>query len=284
MTDVFQGLAGIAMLPWRGAAIHGGAGLPGMGKTGGHRPLPAALSVALLVLLFSLPGLPASALSVTLNDGGSSYLTATADDQSGAASTESVIPVAVPYVYTSTNVDGGASSEADYNLYNTSFAIGLDHSRPVTLGSFGQSYGSIFFSVDENVGYTALGSYAATDSDGRRVRFEGSLYDFTAGEYLFRSVQESRSTANESFTLGLAEGDFLNVDTGLLTGTLVAGQAYKFQYNVLLQANPSGAASSATGTGSLSLTFPALVPEPSTALLLAAGLVGLAHRRRHQSR
>ena len=61
---------------------------------------------------------------------------------------------------------------------------------------------------------------------------------------------------------------------GSLTGTLIAGHEYRMGYLAVIQALSTASASNATATGSIFLGF-TTVPEPSTALLLSLGLVGL---------
>ncbi|MBW2362872.1 MAG: hypothetical protein JRG84_18390, partial [Deltaproteobacteria bacterium] len=127
------------------------------------------LSVALFVSVFSLPCLPALALNVTLNDGGASFLTTAANDQVNAADQEVLNPPATPYLNSSSSASGATSSDADYSLTNSGFEIDIDQVRTLTLNSFGQAFGSVFFSVDENTNYVATGDYTAVDSDGRRI-------------------------------------------------------------------------------------------------------------------
>ncbi|MBW2267847.1 MAG: PEP-CTERM sorting domain-containing protein [Deltaproteobacteria bacterium] len=241
--------------------------------------LPGALSVALLTLGLLLPGLSASALTVTLNGSGTSYLTSTATDVSGPSSSETVNPAALPYSYTSTNVDGGASSESVYALTNAGFDITLDHSRVSALNSSAISYGNIRFSVDQNIDYVASGSYSAVDSGGRQIYLNMNMYDVTASATVFQSFQLSEATPNESFTLGGSGGDSSNQLLGSLTGTLIAGHEYSLNYNAFIKAYPTASTSGATASGSVSLTF---IPEPSTALLLGLGLIGFGASRRRR--
>jgi hypothetical protein len=103
------------------------------------------------------------------------------------------------------------------------------------------------------------------------------LDDLTAPANLFNSVQESLATAAESFTVGGSGGDSSNVNTGLATGTLIGGRNYRLIVQNVIHAQSSAATQAATGSGTITLTF---VPEPSTALLLGAGLAALAAARR----
>lgn len=220
---------------------------------------------------------PASALTVTLNGAGTSYMYTAADDRSGGDAYETLYPTALPYSDTSTSVDGGASSESEYDLSDAGFDITFDHSRVSTLDSYGYSAGLIYFSVDQDVDYVASGSYSVVDPDGRSVLLNTLLWDLTAASSLFVSQQESNATPNESFTLGGTGGDYYNNNTGSLTGTLIAGNDYRLYYAIDLYTSPSASTSGATATGSVSLSF---VPEPGTGLLVMTGVLGLALRRR----
>jgi hypothetical protein len=234
-----------------------------------------------LSLVAWLPAKSATAYTITLNDYGPTRLWTVGSFSSGADVVDMVAPVTLPYSHTSTSALGGNSSESIYTLTNAAFNITLDHSRGSTYLNYGSSYGYVDFRVDQAVNYVALGSYTAVDSEGRRLVFTMNLLDRSTSSYVFDSSQVSFSTPDESFTLGENGGDGFNVDTGLLAGTLIAGRDYLFAYRAELQAFPTASTSGATATGSLSLNFTANpVPEPSTALLLGAGLVALIVSRR----
>ena len=235
------------------------------------------IAAAPIFLLLLVP--VASAYSVTLNGAGASVLKTQAWDGFGGYASETVNPVALPYSYTSASSDWTVTSESVYSFSGAGFNITFDHSRAIALNNYAQSDGSIYFNVDENVDYHALGSYSVLDSDGRRVYLYTYLEDMTAVSFSFRSLQESRSTPNESFSLGHNGGDLGNINFGSLSGTLIAGHDYRFGYYAFIQANPTASTTGATATGSISLSF-APVPEPSTALLLAIGLSGIALRNR----
>lgn len=117
------------------------------------------------------------------------------------------------------------------------------------------------------------------DPDGRRVVFRTYIGELNNG-YVFDSFQKSRSTPNEGFTLGLSEGDFQNISSGALSGTVTSGADYTLYYLAFTAGDTNPAGAGATGIGSLSLTF---VPEPGTALLMGMGLTLLTISRR-QSR
>jgi hypothetical protein len=245
------------------------------------------ISIVLLVIFLVawLPVGSTQAASVTLNTFGSTNLTTYANDVTDSVVKETVKPAAVPFAFTSTSTDGGSLTESAYDLSDSGFEVTVDQTRVSALNGRAQAFGTVYFSVDEDVSYTASGSYAAVDADGRRLLYLSFLEDHTvAGTSLYRSLQESRATPNESFTLGFTEGDFENENTGSLTGTLLAGHQYAWFHAAYLVASPTASTSSASGSGNFALTF-AAIPEPNTGLLVGLGLVALtASRRRTDGR
>jgi hypothetical protein len=231
-------------------------------------------------LVAFLPVCPAIAYTIDLDSSGATHLRTSANDQlAGGAVLRILNPATIPYSATSSSIDGGTSSASEYDFSNDGFSITFEHARVGTNDSYGQSFGRVLFSVDQNVHYAAAGSYAAIDPDGRSVTLNADLLDLTVGSYLFEASQWSESTPNESFTLGLAEGDFYNLNTGSLVGTLIAGHDYRFFYSARVRTIPSASPLGATGSGSVFLGFTA-VPEPDTAVLAALGLVVLTVSRR----
>jgi hypothetical protein len=187
--------------------------------------------VLTLVSITWLHGHPAMALNVTLNGGGTSKFTNYAAGSSGNSDIEHVYPETIPFTYTSSVFSLSGSAVTEYTLSNGGFEISFDQSRGTPFGSAGHSWGSIFFSVDDNVAYSASGSFTASDPDGRRVSLLANLYDHTADEYLFFSSQDSDSTPDESFILGQSGGDYQNYSAGSLSGLLIAGHEYSFDHD-----------------------------------------------------
>jgi hypothetical protein len=134
------------------------------------------------------------------------------------------------------------------------------------------------------------GQFSVTD-----VTTSGSVYSFvylrdvTNSTYLYRDLDQSVNTLNESFNVGIfGEGDYHNISLGSASGNLIAGNQYQFNFVHFIQAYPTadGGASAtgcvtlsiggATGAGSCGIS----VPEPMPLTLLGAGLAALGLRRR----
>jgi hypothetical protein len=246
------------------------------------------IDLLLLGVLCWVPATSASALAITLNGYSASNLTTYARDAVGADAWETLYPASTGYLDSSSVVDGAASATSRYLLSDSGFGITFEHARTPTIDTRGQSYGYVYFRVDEDVVYTALGTYTVVDSTtafshGRTVILESQIYDLTTSSFVYLDHQDSRRTANESFTLGDGGGDFDNVLSGSLTGTLVAGHDYRFFYQAMIDAYPVGLNYSATATGFVSLSF-VPVPESSTGTLVGIGMVALASRRARRAR
>ena len=169
--------------------------------------------------------------------------------------------------------EGASSSTITYDISDVGLTLSFGQTLDVTPNAFAGTNGNLIrFSVDEDTGYTLSGFFEALDPVGAQIVQYLELQDETAGfVVLFSGQQVSRLEPNESFTLGLQEGNLANALSGSLTGALEAGHAYRLR---VIHNQFSPAASTPTNaTGSLSLVF---VPEPSTPLLLALALVGLA--------
>lgn len=242
------------------------------------------LSGCATVLVFALvawvPVRTATAYTITLNGGGTTELLTRGNDRVDERVEEFAYPTVLSYSYTSTSIDGGSSSRSVYGLSNDGFNITFDHSRTSPKFSEGRSWGYIYFSVDQDVTYSAAGAYSAIDPSGLLIFQNAWLHDLDLASDTFKYAQGSASTPNESLILGEAGGDGATniVQIGSLTGTLIAGHEYRFWYDHYIQAWPSSGAS-ATSSGYVSLSFSA-IPEPSTGLLLGIGLIGLTLRKK----
>jgi hypothetical protein len=238
--------------------------------------------VLLLVALpFFVVASPAWAVSVTLNPGTEISLLA-AIAHADSISQELFNPSLIPFADSSSVAFGGSNNVSTYDLSDSGFEITFDHARARndTRSSFvtrAQSAGRIHFSLDQDAAYQATGAYAAIDAEGHRMFLDVELFDITSGVEVFRSFQESRATPNEAFVLGGNGGDFDNILSGALSGALMAGHEYRYRYNAIIVAGPEPPPATQSAEAAGFATF-ALVPEPSTVVLLALGLFGLAAR------
>lgn len=213
-------------------------------------------SVVSSILLASSAAL---AQTVTLNPG--TYRSSVRSYAWGGSTTPKSIlyPMVIPYSKDQLVQAGDSSSHAHYELSNSGFQITMDHARATMQYANAASEGGLFFTVDQNVEYVMEGVYTASDPDGRTVLQTAWLYDLTDNDFVFDARQESWATANESFTLGLQEGDYANTMSGSLIGTLLAGHSYELTYRTLLYAYTGASTSPATATGYFRMAF---VPEP----------------------
>ena len=146
------------------------------------------ISIVLLAisLVAWLPVGGARAASVTLNTFAATNLTTYASDASGSVVKETSKPVSVPYTFTSTSTDGGSLTESAYDLSDSGLEVTVDQTRVSTLNGRAQAFGTVYFSVDEDVSYTASGSYAAVDADGqptKRVHIYGAKWNLLPEGY-----------------------------------------------------------------------------------------------------
>ena len=235
-----------------------------------------AASLLTYVGWFGLAAGSASAASVAV-DPDETFLVTIASDGAGDDDFEFSSPEALPYLQVVSTLDGQAAAETTFELTDSGFQITFEHARPGAFESYTSSYGTIVFQVDQDVEFVASGSYSAIDPAGSSTSLGSTLSDLSLQVDLYDSAQDSESTPNESFTLGSTAGDFFNRRTGSLTGTLIAGHDYQFDYGAALAAPEATSAASATG-----FVFLSFVPEPapgSGGACVLATLAFLATRR-----
>jgi hypothetical protein len=192
---------------------------------------------------------------------------------------------AIPTSTSITATDGDSVSTTTINWSTTgiqtvlSFDIQYERMGTRTLTSpFTDSSGNLYFIGDADCTYALSGEYQVTDNgatDSGYLFQYAYLDDPTDSASLFDGIQQSQSTHDEQFTLGLSEGDTFNDVTGSLTGNLKAGHDYHFFFHAFTSAaleDDSGA----SGEGSFTLT---IAPEPASAALLAPGVLTICVRR-----
>lgn len=230
----------------------------------------------LAALLALLSPLSAAALAITLNPTGyTSSVVVWAYDGGGhwPQQESTLYPTSLPYIQTHAAL-GNTTSTASYALDATAFEVSFEYTTRSLWGhgALATSWGTLFFTVDQDVQYILSGVYSAMDPGGFEVGQSAWLFDETTGSDLFLGGQYSHLTPNESLTLGLQEGDNANLLRGSLMGTLTAGHVYRFDYQSRLRRLTDEPAD-ASAIGYVKLTF---VPEPTTGALLVLGLTGLA--------
>lgn len=182
----------------------------------------------------------------------------------------------IPYSFSEsvTNDVNGAFAESSYSVSATRFDVSYFLSRPPTVpyqySKKAQVKGRLDIKVDEAVPYVLSAEMSVLDSEGRNTHQWLKLYE--NGGVIFQNFQLSSSTIDPHFILGRQDGDLNNILTGSLTGVFLPGRTYRFEYDARLLDSPSPSLQTATATGYFSLV---LVPEPSAALLIALGLVGM---------
>lgn len=179
-----------------------------------------------------------------------------------------------------------SASATDYDFSTlenwTTFNFFFTHDRDGSAGSSAQSNGTLLFTLDSAgpMFFSLDGFYGLTGREN--IFLYVLLFDETANSVLFSNTQESRSTQDQEFMLGLQDGDFDNGLAGGLNGSLAAGHTYSLTYIYGISNAQTGSAASAGGFLSLQLR-PSVVPAPSAVLLGAIGLASLISRRRQSA-
>lgn len=239
------------------------------------------LAVVLVIVSSAWPS-AAFAAVLTLNGGGTSYVWAGANDSIEGDSTSTLLyPTSLPDSGAPSAVDGASTSTTTFSLSNDGFDFVFDDFRGTGVQAYASGEGLIYFSPSAAVSYSFAGAYTSNAPDALGTAFTASLYDITTSAFLFSSLQISRATAGESFTLGQSGGDDFNELIGSPTGTVVPGHQYQLQAASSVFTGYSTALSTAHGTGHVTVTF---VPEPSVGLLLLAGGAALAGVARRSSK
>lgn len=130
-------------------------------------------------------------------------------------------------------VDSAISSALDINWVDTGsgglFDFDFNQSRDGTQYSYARNHNSAFnFTADSDTTYALSGQFSVTD-----VTTSGSVYSFvylrdvTNSTYLYRDLDQSVNTLNESLNVGIfGEGDYHNISLGSASGNLIAGNQY----------------------------------------------------------
>lgn len=212
---------------------------------------------------------------------------------------------------------GTATASKDGNTATHMNAVELDYStapaffesvysggffRTATLDHRASAESIFHFTVDTPAIYEAMGTFSVTDAIGTtipgNVELEIELLAFDLAdpfsappEVVLYSYQVSKSTIDESFTVGGMEGDDTNVFDGSLTGLLDTDKLYRYRTLVTTNAIdidgtgpalPTDGGATASGVHTLTIAPATGVPEPGSCLLLSAtGLFFFLRRKRN---
>lgn len=220
-------------------------------------------------LLALAPCASRAAVNITLNS-----TAAFANDQSGGTVLTPFNGTTIPTTTPFDAIDGDSFSKnvADWSILGgqTILSFDLNHMRNGSKNTGGGFQARTFvstirFGVSEDTTYDLSGFYNVTDvgaSDSGAVYYSASLEDDTNDVFLYSGVYESRSTHDEQFALGGAQGDIGHGETGSLTGDLVSGNTYVLRFDSYISAIPD-ADSGASATGNVTLKIGSAVPEPA---------------------
>lgn len=208
-----------------------------------------------------------------------SLTTAAADNRGDQSSYDTIMHdmVTFPFIDTHTAVSGPTSAESryDFTIEGNSAALDFGFSLARSASeSWTQSHGLIRFLVTEPTAYAFRGQLAMSGT-GLLVLRAGLVEAEYPNPHLYIGDHASWATPDESFALGTPGGDLGWTETGDITGTLTPNVAYILFYYYGLENNP---VTQTTATAEGSLNF-ALIPEPSSVLLLALGGLVLVKRR-----
>ena len=174
---------------------------------------------------------------------------------------------------------GANESSASYSVDGSGFSMVFDHTRgELQTGQpilpLVNTTVELFFTVDEPGTYVLDGQFDFVDPVGKRAYLQVFIQDLTGGATPYNKFEENQAATNESFRVDM---NF----TGALIGSLVPGNEYRLWVQALSSDTLGSAPSTSTGSGSFSLT---VIPEPSTAMLVAIGVAALGASRRHARR
>jgi hypothetical protein len=169
---------------------------------------------------------------------------------------------------------------------NTVFDVTFSGLRTGSKYSYAQSSGNDRLTVDVPTSFAVSGTSTMSGAGG--LVLEYLIKHVATDTIIFYSAQRSGYTPNESFTLGLTEGDFYNNLIGSPTGLLQPGVDYQFYYTAYVYSYPVEQPP-ASHSGEITVIFadaPNVVPEPATlaiwSLFGAVGM-GIGWRRRRRA-
>jgi hypothetical protein len=212
-------------------------------------------------------------------------------DQSGVGDRKEFTAIAVPtapdpFQLEAVHGDVYAKSTIDWSVVGGQTVLSFDthQGRTGLPGSTSFLYQrQMQFLAHETTSYELTGFLHVADvgaTEAGLVELSATLYDTDTGVYLFSGEQRSDNTHDEQCSLGELGGDESNSlrPGSSLTGSLVEGHTYFFQFYSAISASDPDSGASAMGNVTLKIGS---VPEPST--LWLATICALFIRRIRRS-
>jgi hypothetical protein len=229
---------------------------------------------------------PASSTEIGLSDdyGAHGFTTLTHYGSDGTvewADVDQLLAFDFPYLTIGTGFGGDSSSMGVVDLSPAGFDIGFEIEVAATPGSRAYSSGQIYFTVDALAGYAFSGGVSVYDplENTYDLHYFARLRDTSSGQVMFESNQLSEDILEQAyFNLGEENGTAFNLLIGSMTGSLMPGVVYELDYMTDVTRAQMGFGGRTSLWGDLNMTLTS-VPEPSTAILLGLGLLGLGLRR-----
>jgi hypothetical protein len=100
-----------------------------------------------------------------------------------------------------TATSGVVSASSQATLSNTLLDITVQQQRTPAQSDLADSFGTLCFSVEQNVGHVASGWSSALDSDPRTVNSSATLDGLTTSTAMFDNHQQSKTTVTGGFSL-----------------------------------------------------------------------------------
>jgi hypothetical protein len=190
--------------------------------------------------------------------------------------------VVLPFELTRIIEKGDSRSTSTYNFDSSTHALrflfGYDHVRDGDgateshpTGDYAISWGRIEFTVTEPLAYQIGGAYALHGENSILMRV---FLTTSTQEILFYNIQSSTTSPNQIFEVGGQNGTEQNVLKGDLSGILLPGVSYTFEYDNRITTSFDDSGASASGWLDFTIT-----PEPAAGILTVLGALVLLRRR-----
>lgn len=169
-------------------------------------------------------------------------------------------------------------SESGFYVDNDMFGIGSESTSAYHLSAAG----SYEITLDRDTAFDVSGFFQTSGGEADRVMMSASVRNISTREYLFEMLHRSDATPDARLELGADLGDDYNITSGNLSGVLLAGERYLFQYRMQLDDPYLENSLDGSATGRVEIHFPVPIPEPGTGVSTGLGLAALTACRRRE--